>query len=87
MRYREFKSDPMMRELHERQAEYAAKVKGMTPEEELEFFRKYLRKNLARNGWTLVRVKPGIMRLKRIRRGPKRKEKGVRKKAVSKTRK
>ena len=66
MRFKPFKDDPMMRELHERQAEYAAKVKGMTPEEELAFSRKELLAKLARDGWTLVPVKPGIMRLKRL---------------------
>ncbi|MBI3923105.1 MAG: hypothetical protein HY318_16920 [Armatimonadetes bacterium] len=69
MTYKAFESDPVMHTLHERQAEYAAKVKDMAPEEELAFFRKNLHDRPERNGWTLVSVKPGVMRLQKAPQG------------------
>lgn len=65
MKYKVFSSDSMMQTLHERQAEYAAEVKDMTPEEELAYFRRNLHEKLARDGWTLVHEKPGVMRLRK----------------------
>lgn len=49
---------------------------GRTAKEELAFFSKNLHERLARNGWTLVSVKPGVMRRQKAPPGGRRAQTG-----------
>lgn len=77
----------MMRELHEARRQDYLRFKDVPVEEAMVIRRKELLEKLARDGWTLVEVKPGIMRLQRIRKSKSKKTSNTIRKTTSRAKK